>query len=1305
DAGSGDASHRAATPPLEDSSIMADSDVSVAGAGGTAQASPLASRGPYESTFLLLRERRLPISDRILESPSQRKTRGVSPLAPRQPQCDMDERPSGLAAAASAAAGSCQLSGVEVQVSNAQSMCLLPSLSSGRHLHPSGSTEAAGGGTSGGAVASTTAPVADALELGRGQEVLSRDADCDRDFVQLPTVEMSSLLERSRSNLNCLSSGVVRDATNIMPGPPGETVTILASAAAGATDEGGDGDGAVSSGSCPTADAPWALLAARQLGRFVSRVAATVGVGSSLPVAPSDGRRSIVARDSGALTVLHRTASSNSRICGRISGGCGPLGAATEMAACLDDLRQQGAGLPEATSPVSPSPGLSFGASTYKRSRVLSATVFQSLGIGMRRGIRGRSGTSIGQSSGLGGGAAVQLSCASFCNAAGVSIARGPLVQLLTARRAGMSPLHASSTAVSTADTAAATATATATEDPTWAQRDMNIGDTSAMAAAVAAAGVRPRSGSRPRRRSHSNAAQRRWASVNTLSTSTWQVAFGSSGPTAPPVYGHLMVSEARSRTSPAGGEITKSPNSGVTVGGTAEASQLQPTKGGVDGAIATATIASSATVTTAAADLDTSVPTPSTSECCLADAAGSGCEPAQSSSPAKGGKGVVQPPSSAVLDLNPYEMSAVATADVVDAAAATSPPPQNPRPISRSGDPWVASAIAAAAASRTKAPTGRDVATDKVRPLSGDSQAGMGAGGAGAHGRFSRRGGGRGGTGSGYGGNGASSPPILVPRGQVLIAYNSYCSDASRDSRAQSFESNLNAAFASNTSMADRTRAHDASVAQLAISPSRLGGGGAGIGGGSTVTSAALSSRVVTFAASLRTAPKTCSAVSGTAGVTSRAKSDLRMPRQYTGGSGTTFMASSLSRASFSQPGPRHSNVFSSAVDRSAFWTVRYTNGDSSVSDEALYGIEPGADEPESTFGGNSHQRRFVASCCNSGGSGAGGAGSGGTAVTARDKVSRLRGVSERASTLIRSVGAYRRIASQRTCATRLGMAAGSTAAAAAAAAAETKPATKAAAVAGKVQYVNEEIQAYEEDAMPTVSVGLTDAEVVVTAGLSPVGPTHDSAGQKRKPHGQGSFLLERASGAVLGTQHRVRSSLMSPDTEDSETTVKARVSMTTAEANFTGAGAGAGAGAGVASEAESSSECWHEVVAVGIVDPASGRRGVVVMQRDVTAKVVAERHVAQVSETEHRLLEQIFPRHVLQYIMEESGVCSASAEEASAAELDADLDRNHVSRSPTAPLDAASIARWRPHVRDCNRLAVWHPQVTVLFADIQGK
>ncbi|KAG2490286.1 hypothetical protein HYH03_011238 [Edaphochlamys debaryana] len=130
------------------------------------------------------------------------------------------------------------------------------------------------------------------------------------------------------------------------------------------------------------------------------------------------------------------------------------------------------------------------------------------------------------------------------------------------------------------------------------------------------------------------------------------------------------------------------------------------------------------------------------------------------------------------------------------------------------------------------------------------------------------------------------------------------------------------------------------------------------------------------------------------------------------------------------------------------------------------------------------------------------------------------------------------------------------------------------------------------------------------------------------------------------------------------------------------------AGVAAAEARAGPETGRAWHEVCAAAVEDPDSGARYLVVMQRDVTAKVEAERHIAQVSEMEHRLLEQVFPRHVLAYMTEEGCQPAPAPEDEGPSDGDA---------APPTPT-------WRPQVRDCTRLATWHPQVTILFADIQG-
>ncbi|KAG2490277.1 hypothetical protein HYH03_011229 [Edaphochlamys debaryana] len=130
------------------------------------------------------------------------------------------------------------------------------------------------------------------------------------------------------------------------------------------------------------------------------------------------------------------------------------------------------------------------------------------------------------------------------------------------------------------------------------------------------------------------------------------------------------------------------------------------------------------------------------------------------------------------------------------------------------------------------------------------------------------------------------------------------------------------------------------------------------------------------------------------------------------------------------------------------------------------------------------------------------------------------------------------------------------------------------------------------------------------------------------------------------------------------------------------------AGVAAAEARAGPETGRAWHEVCAAAVEDPDSGARYLVVMQRDVTAKVEAERHIAQVSEMEHRLLEQVFPRHVLAYMTEEGCQPAPVPEDEGPSDGDA---------APPTPT-------WRPQVRDYTRLATWHPQVTILFADIQG-
>ncbi|GLC68226.1 hypothetical protein PLESTF_000664000 [Pleodorina starrii] len=136
---------------------------------------------------------------------------------------------------------------------------------------------------------------------------------------------------------------------------------------------------------------------------------------------------------------------------------------------------------------------------------------------------------------------------------------------------------------------------------------------------------------------------------------------------------------------------------------------------------------------------------------------------------------------------------------------------------------------------------------------------------------------------------------------------------------------------------------------------------------------------------------------------------------------------------------------------------------------------------------------------------------------------------------------------------------------------------------------------------------------------------------------------------------------------------------------------------------EGQEPAECWHEVWATASTDPTTGDEVVVLIQTDVTSKVIAERHLALVMETEHRLVEQLFPRHILQYITEEwtSTAAGAGGREAGGGGVGAGAGGG---AAATGGGGSDLASSWRPVVRDCNALATSHPEVTLLFADIKG-
>ncbi|GLC33991.1 hypothetical protein PLESTM_000141600 [Pleodorina starrii] len=105
---------------------------------------------------------------------------------------------------------------------------------------------------------------------------------------------------------------------------------------------------------------------------------------------------------------------------------------------------------------------------------------------------------------------------------------------------------------------------------------------------------------------------------------------------------------------------------------------------------------------------------------------------------------------------------------------------------------------------------------------------------------------------------------------------------------------------------------------------------------------------------------------------------------------------------------------------------------------------------------------------------------------------------------------------------------------------------------------------------------------------------------------------------------------------------------------------------------------QTFHEITATPFLDPVSKSQVVMVVQTDVTARVQLERRLADVMEAEHKLLENIFPRHVLEYIAHSAAVNQESASQ---------FNLRMLSAMP-----------------DLTKTATDHEQVTILFADIVG-
>ncbi|KXZ41700.1 hypothetical protein GPECTOR_314g8 [Gonium pectorale] len=108
-----------------------------------------------------------------------------------------------------------------------------------------------------------------------------------------------------------------------------------------------------------------------------------------------------------------------------------------------------------------------------------------------------------------------------------------------------------------------------------------------------------------------------------------------------------------------------------------------------------------------------------------------------------------------------------------------------------------------------------------------------------------------------------------------------------------------------------------------------------------------------------------------------------------------------------------------------------------------------------------------------------------------------------------------------------------------------------------------------------------------------------------------------------------------------------------------------------------------YHEITATPFMDPVTKSQAIMVVQTDVTSRVRLERRLAEVMEAEHRLLENIFPRHVLEHIAASTAATSLNATLHSASHFNLQM----LTAMP-----------------DPTKTATDHAQVTILFADIVG-
>ncbi|KAG2454856.1 hypothetical protein HYH02_000687 [Chlamydomonas schloesseri] len=123
-----------------------------------------------------------------------------------------------------------------------------------------------------------------------------------------------------------------------------------------------------------------------------------------------------------------------------------------------------------------------------------------------------------------------------------------------------------------------------------------------------------------------------------------------------------------------------------------------------------------------------------------------------------------------------------------------------------------------------------------------------------------------------------------------------------------------------------------------------------------------------------------------------------------------------------------------------------------------------------------------------------------------------------------------------------------------------------------------------------------------------------------------------------------------------------------------------------------EEDDECWHEITASCMRDPVSGEQVMLLLQVDVTARVRAERRIQEVLEAEHKLLESVFPRHVLE-------MAAANVQQPRGGGRGGGGGGGGGGRA----FNKYSLAEM-PLAQNAAAVATYHPQVTILFSDIIG-